>query len=230
MTSKLFITRHGIREDWVNPAWKLTAKRVSDTPLSLEGFNLAKELGSHCKLNQESFGIKYIISSPMERCVQTANEVAIKLNLPIYIDYGIIEWAAYGHEQVEPLSLNELMMIYTRIDGSYEPFSAEIPKEELQDQLYERCKNCIQHLVKKFNDPFLIVTHAAPYIALSRGIIGDDQDRLVEIRTGVCSLTQLKKDGAQWVKSDYDCNYLTGKEQNHWFFPNREHCNIIKKE
>lgn len=42
MNQTVWIARHGIRLDFVNPGWLETAERFYDSPLSLDGFKQAQ--------------------------------------------------------------------------------------------------------------------------------------------------------------------------------------------
>ncbi|EGC31813.1 hypothetical protein DICPUDRAFT_89485 [Dictyostelium purpureum] len=208
----IYITRHGLREDWINKAWKLTAARPSDSPLSAAGLQVAKELGLFCK----KLDIKHVISSPMERCLQTSTQIADQLDIPIKVDYGVIEWVGPNPRQVDilnPLSNEELKKTYPRVDLSYQPTTKDIPKKETMEELHNRSRIAVEKLMEKFkNEPFIIVSHAATMIALGRGILKDDQ---YPIRTGVCTLSKFNFDKDQ---NKWNCEYTENGEQEHWTF------------
>ncbi|KAF2077774.1 hypothetical protein CYY_000895 [Polysphondylium violaceum] len=215
--SIVYLTRHGLREDWFNKAWKLTAPRPADSPLSASGFEIAKELGIECKRLND---IKHIISSPMERCVQTSTEIANQLDLPIKIDYGVIEWVGPSpnpDDSLTPLSNEELQKTYNRVDLNYESTTRDIPERETVEQLHSRCKVAVKALIDRFKgEPFIIVSHAATLIALGRGVVGDEN---YPFRTGVCSLTKINNVNGKWcVEYTGRTDYMKDGEQSHWTF------------
>ncbi len=110
-----------------------------------------------------------------------------------------------------------------------------VPPPELrtQTQLHQWCQATITQLTNRFNfEDIIIVSHAAPIIALTRGLTSPK----VLIRTGVCSVTKLvcdskaeqqaNKDIAEKVKKDCEwvvelngfCGHLSNGEQYHWTF------------
>ncbi|GAM17209.1 hypothetical protein SAMD00019534_003840 [Acytostelium subglobosum LB1] len=217
----IYLTRHGLREDWTNREWKKTAPRPSDAPLSADGFLVAAELGEACK-NKYS-DIQHIIASPMERCIQTATEIAKQLNLPIKVDYGVIEYLGhYPEEELQPLTNAELSKTYP-IDMTYQPTTTSFPGAESEQDLMNRTKIAMTRLQEKFKgETFIIVTHAATLIALGRAVIDDNN---YPFRSGVCSLTKfveskLSTEDNKWtVEFTGEVSHLKNGEQFHWTFP-----------
>ncbi|KYR00997.1 hypothetical protein DLAC_02073 [Tieghemostelium lacteum] len=218
--STIYLTRHGLREDWVNKLWKNTAERVSDTPLSKEGFVLANELGS----SLVGSGITQIISSPMERCVQTSTAIAEKLNIPIKIDYGVAEYIGPNpkeEDELKPLTVEQLHKLYKYVDLEYKSSTDILPGKETLQDLHVRCKKCIDILKERFaGQTIIIVTHAATLIALGRAVVDDIE---YQFRTGVCSLTKASQDpenNNKWfIEYSGKVDHLSGGEQYHWQMP-----------
>eukprot|EP01133_Synstelium_polycarpum_P010248 gene10248-11950_t len=215
----IYITRHGLREDWINREWKKTAPRPSDPPLSAEGFIVAEELGK-C-IDEKHREIKHIFCSPMERCVQTATEIAKRLGIPIKIEYGAIEWLGhYPDEKLLPLPIEELAKSYN-IDTTYVPSTTLVPNGESEDVLRQRAKACMDYLKEKYaGESYIVVTHAATLIALACAAIDGDYP----FRSGVCSLTRLvKASTGDWtVDFSGDVSHLSKGEQYHWTFPTKK--------
>ncbi|EFA84778.1 hypothetical protein PPL_01770 [Heterostelium album PN500] len=218
----IYVTRHGLREDWVNREWRKTAARPSDPPLSADGFVVASELGEACKSKYND--IQHIICSPMERCVQTANEIAKRLNLKIKIDNGVIEYLGHNpDEQLQPLSIEELAKLYP-IDTTYQPSTTYVPGAETEQDVLNRTKKAFVYFSEKFeNQTYIIVTHAATLIAICRSIINDTT---YPFRSGVCSLTKfvesktaINPDDKWTVEFTGEVSYLKKGEQFHWTFP-----------
>ncbi|EGG16573.1 hypothetical protein DFA_09120 [Cavenderia fasciculata] len=217
--SVIYVTRHGLREDWANKEWRMTATRKSDPPLSSDGFNVAIDLGEECLKHRQD--IKHILCSPMERCVQTATEIAKRLNLTIKLEYGCIEWLGPAPEDhLEPLSVDELSRLYP-IDLSYKPSTTFIPHAESIQDLSIRTKKFVEYVKETYKgESVIIVTHAATLISICRNVIND---KSYPFRSGVCSLTKFVHDStteSQW-KVDFAglATYLRGGEQYHWTFP-----------
>eukprot|EP01133_Synstelium_polycarpum_P010729 gene10729-12488_t len=204
-------------EDWSNPDWAKTAARPSDPPLSAAGLEVASQLGESFLNNTD---VKHIISSPLERCVMTANEIAKRLGLQIKIDNGIID--NLGDEPTEPQEPNtvdELAKLYP-IDTTYIPSTTVVPHVESKVQLEERTKVCMDYLIAKYpGESFVVVSHAATAICCGRAIIGDYS---YLFRTGVCSLSKITKSpetSNKWsVEYTGNVSFLKDGEQRHWEF------------
>jgi len=84
----VFIARHGEREDEIDPTWRDThAAFFTDPPLSAKGKRQAALLGQHMKGHR----ISHIFASPMLRTCQTAYQVALALDMPIKLEWGLKE-------------------------------------------------------------------------------------------------------------------------------------------
>lgn len=108
MTTKIYITRHGEREDFINRSWYSTAERSvimfglllqsntqhgslcspDDPPLSQRGLRQANCL----KDRLVNTNIKHIFCSPYIRCLQTVTPLAEALGIPIKVEHGLGEW------------------------------------------------------------------------------------------------------------------------------------------
>lgn len=86
----IWVCRHGERVDNIDHRWgKKDCRAWDDPPLSDRGRVQAQEVGQRLKDEH----IDHIISSPFERCVQTAQLIAsVHSRLPhIFLDHGICE-------------------------------------------------------------------------------------------------------------------------------------------
>ena len=120
MPQTVWIARHGNRLDFVNPEWFDTAVRRYDPPLSEDGFVQAAELGQRLK----TANISQIFASPFLRTIQTANEIAQILNLPIKLEAGLGEWhnPDWMSQTPETHPQEFLAERYPRIDWSYQSY------------------------------------------------------------------------------------------------------------
>ncbi|KIH66253.1 phosphoglycerate mutase family protein [Ancylostoma duodenale] len=85
----LWFVRHGERVDNLNKAWKLTAERWDDPPLSPRGHQQAREVG----IALAAEPIDYAICSPFTRCIETVTEIfsVRKVSPLIWIEPGLGE-------------------------------------------------------------------------------------------------------------------------------------------
>jgi len=202
----VFLARHGEREDHVNPKWYLNAPNVFDPPLSNKGLRQAAELGE--RLRSES--ITHIFASPFTRTIQTAIEVAKKLNLMINIDRGLAEHMETKHFQVTCARLQldpntfkvqvntheELIKRYPKYispetefkDLKLNKWPALFPEEE--EELFERTNNTVKHLgIYAFNKKanILLVSHQTPVEYMAFELSSEAEDKFVS----VCCLTKV---------------------------------------
>jgi len=217
----IYIVRHGMREDWANPSWRITAKNLHDTPLSAEGFMQAKEVAGFFRNTKHN--ISHIFVSPFTRTCQTATAVADELNLPIHLEYGVTEYLG-PHEEIHYPSMTELGTAFPRINASYKSHTIG-PKTETKQMLFDRARRVIQHLAEDYvpenqkKGDLLIVTHAASAIALVRGIVGDPELR---VNCAVCSISKVVRDPKtnKWIcEINGGTTHLSKGEQFGWEFP-----------
>ncbi|MEM8675758.1 MAG: histidine phosphatase family protein [Cyanobacteria bacterium P01_G01_bin.67] len=184
MPQTVWIARHGNRLDFVNPEWFNTAARRYDPPLSEDGLIQATELGQRLK----SENINHILASPFLRTIQTANEVAKILNLPIKLEAGLSEWhnAAWMSESPEIHPQDYLAREYPVIDWGYQ--SCQYPQyPESKAEVDQRTAATIKQLIARFSSDLLIVGHGASVYGATKGLVADTP----EFKVALCCLTKV---------------------------------------
>ena len=187
MSQTVWIARHGNRLDFVNPEWFNTAARRYDPPLSEDGFIQAAELGQRLK----SESISHILASPFLRTIQTANEVAKVLNLPIKLEAGLSEWhnPDWMSESPEIQTQDFLRAEYPLIDWNYK--SCVFPQyPESKAEVYSRTAATVKQLLTQFSSDILIVGHGASVFGATKSFIPDTPD----FKVSLCSLTKVVRD------------------------------------
>lgn len=207
MTQTVWIARHGNRLDFVNPAWFNTAERPYDPPLSEDGLIQAKQLGQ--RLVGE--GIVHIFASPFLRAVQTANQVANALDLPIKLEFGLCEWLnpAWMKTDPERLPIELLQEQFPRIDPSYT--SRLIPKyPETSETVVERTAETARRLTAEFSEDMLLVGHGASVVGTTHGLVGGTP----EVNAALCCLVKLVRQEPGWVMElNGDISHLSQTEE-----------------
>jgi len=207
MTHTVWIARHGNRLDFVNPEWFTTAKRRYDPPLSEDGVVQAKQLGQ--RLVGENIG--HIFSSPFLRTVQTANQVAECLDLPIKLESGLSEWlnADWMDSQPEKLSLDVLQEKFPRIDSSYT--SCVIPHyPETEEMVDKRTSETVRHLTTEFSEDILLIGHGASVVGTTWGLVPGQP----KVNASLCCLVKLVRKEQQWVMElNGDTSHLNQTEK-----------------
>ncbi|EPB67203.1 phosphoglycerate mutase family protein [Ancylostoma ceylanicum] len=123
----LWFVRHGERVDNLNKAWKLTAERWDDPPLSPRGHQQAREVG--VALAAEP--IDYAICSPFTRCIETVTEIfsVRKVSPPIWIEPGLGESLNVCMTPPGRPTMEQIKKINPNVDDSYEPVYSVLPPE-----------------------------------------------------------------------------------------------------
>lgn len=130
----IILIRHGEREDrrteHEGKNWLETSLRPQDPQLSEHGFLMANESGNQIKELIGNDNVK-IFSSPLIRCLQTADSIANVLgSSTIYREPGLIEESRCmrGRKAGEPppvdpiyLPLSEVLQYSQKIDEGYSP-------------------------------------------------------------------------------------------------------------
>ncbi len=190
----VWIARHANRLDFVNPEWFNTAERPFDPPISDDGVVQAQQLAQ--RLKQEN--IAHIFASPFLRTVQTANEVAQVLDLPIKLESGLSEWLnpAWMPTMPERLSIEALGKLFPRLDKSYTSrVVAEYP--ETSEAALERSGKTARLLADEFTEDILLVGHGASVLGATMGLVGETAQ--TEVNAVLCCLVKIVRQHQAWV-------------------------------
>ena len=207
MPSTVWIARHGNRLDFVNPEWFNTAERRYDPPLSEDGLIQARELGHRLKAEN----IAHIFASPFLRTIQTANEVAHILNLPIKLEAGLGEWhnPDWMSETPEIHPPEFLAARYPSIDWDYQSIvTPQYPESE--EEVNRRTSTTVQKLVAKFSEEILIVGHGASVWGGTRGLVPD----CPTFKISLCCLVKIVSNDNNWqLELAGDTSHLSSSER-----------------
>lgn len=209
MTQTIWIARHANRLDFVNPDWFLTAERPYDPPLSDDGFVQAQQLAQRLK----GEGITHIFASPFLRTVQTANQVAEVLDLPIKLESGLSEWlnSAWMLTAPEKLSIEALAQLFPRIDTGYcSRVIAEYP--ETGEEALSRAGKTSSLLANEFLEDILLVAHGASVLGATMGLVGGIGKS--EVNAALCCLVKIVRQDREWVMElNGDTSHLSETEK-----------------
>ncbi len=210
MSQIVWIARHGNRLDFVHPEWFNTAERPYDPPLSDDGVVQAKQLGQRLKTEN----IAHIFASPFLRTVQTANQVAAALDLPIKIESGLSEWLNpdWMPAMPEKLPIARLNEQFPRIDLSYTSrVVAQYP--ETSAQVLQRSGETAKLLAAEFPEDILLVGHGASVMGTTMGLLNVTVEP--EVNAVLCCLVKLVHHNQEWVMElNGDTSHLSQTEKN----------------
>jgi broad specificity phosphatase PhoE len=189
-TRKIFLARHGNRQDFVDPTWVSTADEPYDPPLSADGMEQARRLGQRLATER----IDSIVTSPFLRTIQTAHCANQALQVPIFIEPGFGEYLAERSFQRLPRvrELQALRAEYPMLGSEYvATWVQRYP--ETAEELVQRTHRTLEALVKKLPGNLLVVGHAASVCATA--LIDAD---VKSVECPLCALFCLDYDGSRW--------------------------------
>ncbi len=135
-TTYVFLIRHG-ENDWVGT--DRLAGRSPDVHLNEKGREQAQELAQ--LLQQQPIAAVY--SSPLDRCMETAQPLADLLNLPVMVEPGVLE-VDYGDWQAG--YLKELAKLPEWRLVQHYPSTFRFPKGETLREVQSRALSAIERI------------------------------------------------------------------------------------
>lgn len=207
MSQRIWIVRHGNREDFQNPGWSRTAQRPFDPALSADGETQAREVG----LSLQSEQVHRVFASPFLRTIQTASHIADALNLPVCLEPGIGEILPTVESTPALLPEDERKRRFPRIDEDYKAVR-ELSYPESSEEGHERAAASARALTDRFPEKnLLMVTHGAPVVGIVRGLTGL-KDR---ITVPLCCIFTLQRTDAGWeVVQLSETSHLSNQESS----------------
>ncbi|CEJ01813.1 hypothetical protein RMCBS344292_15834 [Rhizopus microsporus] len=218
VVKEVWITRHGFREDWVNPNPPLPTHLVNDPPLSEFGRQQAKELGEYLRDKH----IDRIYSSPFYRVLETVYPLVDECHIPLFIDNSMTEWYGLAHDRyLPPAPISELKKLFPKLDTSHTstiPLPTGIETEkDCHIRVKEGLDKLIAYLDQQDVHTILLAGHAASVICAVRALLNQGS---YEVRSGTCSLSRfIRQDDGSWkILQNGDCSHLSQGEQRSWTF------------
>jgi probable phosphoglycerate mutase len=197
---KIMLVRHG-ETDWNR------VKRVqggsSNTPLNDIGREQAKGLAA--MLAKEK--IKAVFSSPLQRAVVTAKEIAVLHNIDIGISPDLREIEAGELEGILSADLGKRFSDYL-FDGDK---MVKIPGGEALDDVQERSWGFIKSLSTEYDECTLVlVSHYFVILSLICKVLDVPLQQINRFRMDTGSLSIITLDGeALWLQVFNDTGYMT---------------------
>ncbi len=179
---RLFFVRHGFTEGNRNNLFT----GQSETPLTDEGKQQAKDAGKTLKSNGHKFDL--IIASPLSRAVHTAQHIAEEIGYPVdkletnplFVErgFGVLE----GTNVDEFRAKNDI----SKMD--------EVKGAETVEQLQKRAETALEFLRSRLEDDILVVSHGAFGRALRRvcqGLPHTHEYSPESVRIDNCEIVEL---------------------------------------
>ena len=189
----IWITRHGMRQDNIDPNWAKTAKNPDDPPLAQEGRLQAIETGRFLS-NQN---VQLIYSSPFLRCIQTAGLIANILKVPVRVEYGLSEALStkWFSKMPDLSSITELKKEFEWVDEAYKSVVIpSFPENEAKDT-WERCARTMQKILIDTTGNILLVGHGASVAGMIKALTGTDE----KANYNFCGLNRIEPTETGWI-------------------------------
>ncbi|HMP96494.1 MAG TPA: histidine phosphatase family protein [Kiritimatiellia bacterium] len=208
-TKTIWLVRHGMREDFMRPAWRDTAERPHDTPLSREGWDQARETGEFLL----GKGVEIIYCSPFLRAVETAAGVSDVLDIPIRIEHGLCEvlkaeWFPGPPDYIPPHVLHRR---FPRIDLSYQTrVLPDFPEVEEHGDVGRRCRQAVDAMLTDGWQSALWVGHGASVGGIGWALTGHVNDVCFKL----CGMTGWRGVPGAWTPIYSGVEHLSVTEEH----------------
>lgn len=159
-TRKIFFSRHGERQDFIDSEWRAHAEMPDDAPLTSTGEQQARALGARLA----GQNVRAVFASPFHRTVRTASLAASRLggDVRVLVEPGVCERLSvsrYWHTETGPAWLDVRTLAQdaglvdgvSRVDTEYEQlFHHDFNKKQYPESTSEfadRCQKTVDFLV-----------------------------------------------------------------------------------
>jgi broad specificity phosphatase PhoE len=206
---KIWMARHGNREDFVDPDWHATADRPHDPDLSPDGVVQARQLGERVA----ALDVDGVIASPFLRTVRTAHLVAEESGHAVHLEPGLGEWMnpTWFDSAPDPLPPATLAEAFDRLVADVSPcVRPSFP--ETKAESFERIGTAVRCLVERHADAsLLLVGHGITVQGALMGLLGDVPDEGCPLAS---LTTVVRRNGAWTIERRNDTSHLTGGAQS----------------
>jgi broad specificity phosphatase PhoE len=215
--AEIFLIRHGIRRDFEDPDWKLTASEPNDPPLAESGLRQAGDI-ARAMAGSGIQPIRAIYCSPFLRALQTAAPAAKLLGVPVRIEPGFGEWLSPEFFSVPPrlLSLAEAAAVCPTLDAGYIPVHTASGLEESETrEVRSRVRLALETIqCRAPSESFAVFTHGSPLCQAAAELLGS----LDGVDTRMGSITRVERGGdGCFVLVGSGCDHL-GDADSHLRF------------
>ncbi|KAI8891261.1 phosphoglycerate mutase-like protein [Backusella circina FSU 941] len=217
VVKEIWVTRHGFREDWINPNTTSPTGLGYDSPLSKSGRKQTREL---CNYLMDK-DIQVVYSSPFYRVLETVTPLVMENHIPHYLENALAEWYGKDVDYRKPAPSDVLKHLFPHLDLSHDTIDLPTGRESVVC-CHERAERGMHKLITQLDEEnkyerILLVGHAASVICVIRALLRESS---FPVRVGTASLSRLvrKEDGTWELKENGDCHYLSEGEQRPWTF------------
>ncbi|MBO0992885.1 histidine phosphatase family protein [Bacillus sp. SD088] len=197
MVNEIIFLRHGIRLDVDdNKYCRHYLKRKKDIPLSHRGIIQAEETGEFLKKEN----VDYIFCSPFFRTLQTAQEVAEKLDKSFNIEHGFIEHLNqdWFPDYPETISKEEALSIFPNVNPNYESLvRPTYPEIDYEVDVLNRVKKTLDAIMENYDGTILVVGHWASAESGAKALMYPEP--LDGFNFKMCALNKYVRSNDKWT-------------------------------
>lgn len=207
-TAEIFLIRHGIRRDFEDPSWKLTAAEPNDPPLAESGLRQGGDI-ARALVDDGIEPIRAIYCSPFLRALQTAAPAARLLDVPVRIEPGFGEWLSPEFFSTPPLllSLRDAAEFCPMVDVGYIPAHTAGGLEGSETvEVRARVRLALETIQRRTpGESFAVFTHGSPLCQATAELLGG----LDGVDTRMGSITRIVRgDDGRFALASSGCDHL----------------------
>lgn len=210
---RLYFVRHGLREDFENEIWRVTAENPWDPPLSADGRGQAGDIRAFFT----DMNIHGIFSSPFLRTLETAQAVSSGCGAPVWIEEALCEWLNPGWHTVPPrwLPPADAASRFPCVDRTYATTAhAVYPETDEAGEVRARCTLFLDSVLHgDLPGNLVFVTHGAPLAQCMAHLLGGTDG--TDFR--MAAITELEQHGAEFQLLRSGCAHLRILDELHRF-------------
>jgi broad specificity phosphatase PhoE len=208
MPRRIWLARHGNRQDFADPTWHETADRPHDPGLAPDGETQARRLGRRVS----DLAIDRVFASPFLRAVQTASFVAAETGHRVRLEPGLGEWLNADWFDTLPMPLPEERLAdrFAPVALDHDPcLQPTFP--ESKPEAFARLGRAAQCLARRHTgDSLLLVGHGVTVQGVLMGLVGDD---VSDEGCPLASLTEIVRRNGDWrIVRRNDTRHLDGDD------------------
>ncbi|MNI68013.1 Phosphoserine phosphatase 1 [compost metagenome] len=191
----LYLVRHGKDDEGYRGGW-------SQRGLNTEGYRQSEQLGTYLRENRNRYNIQQIVSSDLQRALDTAGEIAAKLGLQVEPNG---DWRETNNGVIAgmPNEIVDERFPGLRMDERY-------PGGESPLEFYTRIKAafeqiCDEHQERQHSENSLIVTHGGVINVIYHLVRGLEwSNRPKAFPSSYTSVHRVSQVGGKWeIEADY---------------------------
>jgi broad specificity phosphatase PhoE len=201
---KVYLVRHGMREDVEDRSWRETAERPDDPPLSKNGIQQARDVGAWLK----DKSVAALFTSPFLRALQTAQGIYEEIGIRFCVEQALAEWLnpKWFQSRPELWTSRQIEGAFNGFDPSYQSrVPVGFPELAEEIEVYARVGQFLAELDGDESGNVVLVGHGASVTQAVRALVGHTEG----LDAQICSITTLEKTDGHWRNAGSIISHLS---------------------